>query len=92
VQNGTNAQEHIAYRPKLKDDTVEIEALETTVQKHPSIGFWQCNHGLRIDRHRWNHKRVYRVYTGLQLNIRRRSKKRLPARVKQALFKPEELN
>jgi hypothetical protein len=50
-------------------------ALEITVQKHPSIGLWQCHYLLRLDGHLWNHKRVYRVYTGLQLNIRRRSKK-----------------
>jgi putative transposase len=80
------------YRPRLKDDTAVIEALESTLQKHPSIGFWHCHYRLRLDGHLWNHKRVYRVYTGLQLNIRRRSKKRLPARVKQALFQPEALN
>jgi putative transposase len=32
------------------------------------------------------------VYTGLKLNIRRRFKKRLPTRVKQALFQPEAIN
>jgi putative transposase len=35
---------------------------------------------------------VHRIYTKLGLNIRRRAKKRLPARVKQALFQPEKQN
>lgn len=35
---------------------------------------------------------MYRVYTALGLNIRRRAKKRLPARVKQRLFQPEAPN
>jgi putative transposase len=35
---------------------------------------------------------VYRVFTGLELNVRRHSKKKLLARVKQALFQPEALN
>jgi putative transposase len=62
------------------------------VTKHPSIGFDQSFNRLRLQGLLWNHKRVYRVYTQMKLNIRRRAKKRLPARVKQALFQPTSAN
>ena len=76
------------YKPVPKADDEVIEQLHAVIEKHPSIGFWQCFHRLRLAGFQWNHKRVYRIYTQLQMNIRRRSKKRLPARVKQALFAP----
>lgn len=80
------------YQSKPKQDDLIIEQLQVLVEKHAAIGFWQCFHRLRNMGYRWNHKRVYRVYTSMQLNIRRRYKKRLPARVKQALFQPESIN
>jgi putative transposase len=80
------------YKHKDKDDKEIINLLAELVEKHPSIGFWKCYHRLRRQGHKWNHKRVYRVYTQMKLNIRRRAKKRLPARVKQALFQPEHIN
>lgn len=69
-----------------------IEDLQALVAKHPAIGFWQSFFRLRRKGRTWNHKKVYRVYTSLHLNIRRRFKKRLPARVKQALFQPQSIN
>ena len=80
------------YIPKSKNDTPVISALHALIEKHPSIGFWQSYFRLRRKGFAWNHKKVYRVYTSLKLNIRRRYKKRLPARVKQALFQPVSIN
>jgi putative transposase len=80
------------YATQSRNDMPIINALHGLVEKHPAIGFWQCYHRLRRRGHQWNHKRVYRVYTSLKLNIRRRFKKRLPARVKQSLFQPESIN
>ena len=81
-----------SYKPIERDDSVVQEELRLLVDKHPSIGFWQSYHRLRRKGFRWNHKKVYRVYTSLKLNIRRRYRKRLPARVKQSLFQPEAIN
>jgi len=56
--------------------------------KHAAIGFWQCCYRLWNKGHQWNHKRIYRIYTTMKLNIRRRAKKRLPERIKQPLHVP----
>jgi putative transposase len=82
----------IHYKPKAKNDTPVINALHSLVERHPAIGFWQSYFRLRRKGFVWNHKKVYRVYTSLKLNIRRRFKKRLPTRVKQALYQPEAIN
>ena len=79
------------YVPKPDNDQEVIEALTALTEKHKSIGFWACHYRLRR-LYCWNHKRIYRVYTQMGLNIRRRAKKRLPARVKQALFQPSAIN
>ena len=68
------------------------EQLSLLIGKHPAIGFWQCYYRIRRMNHIWNHKRIYNEYTRMGLNIRRRQRKRLPARVKHALYHPEKIN
>jgi putative transposase len=85
-------QSTVRYQKKPRKDEAVIIALQQLVDKHPAIGFWQCYYRLRRKGLTWNHKRIYRVYTSLKLNIRRQRKKRLPARVKQALYTPETIN
>ena len=76
------------YKAKPKDDTELQTALTGLTSKHVAIGFWQCCYRLWNQGHWWNHKRIYRVYTDMKLNIRRRAKRRLPERVKQPLTIP----
>lgn len=80
------------YQRKPKDDSTLMVALEELVKKHPTIGFWKCYYRLRRKGYSCNHKKLYRVYKLLQLNIRRKVKRRLPERIKQPLMVPEGLN
>jgi putative transposase len=80
------------YKPRPKADEVVIDQLQLLIDKHPAIGFWQSYYRIRRKGFVWNHKKVYRVYTDMKLNIRRRYRKRLPQRVKQALYQPAAIN
>lgn len=76
------------YRP-VRDRAVEdapvVEGLNQVVAKNGRWGFWKCYDRLRLDGQLWNHKRVHRIYKAMKLNLPRRTKKRIPARIQQPL-------
>jgi len=80
------------YCHRSKADEEIIDQLQQLIEKHPSIGFWQSYYRIRRKGFMWNHKKIYRVYTDMKLNIRRRYRKRLPQRVKQSLYQPQTIN
>jgi putative transposase len=69
-----------------------IEALNQQVANHPQEGFWLSYNRLRNLGNLWNHKRVYRIYKQMGLSLRRKTKKRLSARIQQPLVVPTKFN
>jgi len=55
------------------------------LKKSPRAGFWKCYQRIRRTGHLFNHKRVYRVYCRMGLNLRRRTKRVLPKRIARPL-------
>jgi putative transposase len=81
-----------AYEPDTERDRVVREALLELADKHPRWGFRLMFDSLRRGGHRWNHKRVHRVYVALGLNLRRKAKRRIPTRNPEPLSVPEQVN
>jgi putative transposase len=75
--------------PRVDRDRAVIEALNAEVDKAPRRGFWKYFRALKRQGRGWNHKRVYRVYCMMGLNQKRRTKRRVPNRVRIPLTVPE---
>lgn len=82
------------YKAKLKTDNDEIaDHLLRLTHNQRNWGFGLCYLYLRnVKGYRWNHKRVYRIYRELELNLRIKPRKRLVREKPQPLTVPDTIN
>lgn len=73
----------------VKDDVTVIRLLQHLSQNVEGEGFWKFYNRIRLQGYKINHKRVYRLYKQLGLRMKRKARKRLPARIKEKLEVPE---
>ena len=82
------------YQAKLSSKNAEIaDWLIRLTNNHRNWGFGLCFLYLRnVKGFGWNHKRVYRIYCELELNLRIKPKKRLTRSKPVPLTQPESMN
>lgn len=82
------------YQSKRREDNDEIARwLERLTDNNRNWGFGLCYLYLRnVKEKRWNHKRVYRIYRELELNLRIKPKKRMVREKPAKLSVPESIN
>jgi len=82
------------YRPKHASENAEIaDWLVRLTQAYRTWGFRLCFLYLRnVKGFGWNHKRVYRIYRELELNLRIKPKKRIVRERPEPLAVPEAVN
>ena len=76
------------YYQSIKDDAPLIEALSELAEQLPHRGIDTYYGRLKARGHPWGRKRVLRVYRQMNLQHRRKRKRRLPSRIKEPLTQP----
>ncbi len=82
------------YQPKLNAENAKIaEWLLRLTENQRNWGFGLCFlHMRNVKGFLWNHKRVYRIYRELELNLRIKPKKRMNRAKPEPLTVPESIN
>jgi putative transposase len=79
------------YKSKVTDDEYRL-ILEDLAKQYPRYGYWKLYYLMRNQGHIVNHKRIYRLYKELKLQMRRKYKKRLVEMKSAQIDKPERQN
>lgn len=82
------------YQPVLATENDEIaDHLIRLTHNQRNWGFGLCFLHLRnVKGHQWNHKRVYRIYRELELNLRIKPRKRIVREKPEPLAMPKKIN
>lgn len=82
------------YRPILSDENAEIaDWLIRLTHNQKDWGFGLCRDYLRnVKGYGWNHKRIYRIYCKLELNLRIKPKRRIQRDKPRPLVVPDAPN
>lgn len=81
------------HKSKKRAGDTEIEVyLKALVKAHSRWGFDKMMAKIKLENKEWNHKRVYRIYCELGLNIRVKPRKRIPKGEAKVLLQPIQFN
>ena len=80
------------YYTSKKDDSLLVDIVSSMAEKRPREGQNKICQRLRLEGYLWNKKRIRRIYLKLGLNLRRKTKRRIPTRVKEPLTQTSKVN
>ena len=82
------------YQPLLSSENEQIaDCLVNLIENESDWGFGLCFDYLRnVKGFKWNHKRVYRIYCELALNLRIKPRRRLKRNKSEPLKEPFKVN
>lgn len=79
------ARSTLRYQPVPRDSCVVINFIQSHLATNPRHGFDLLYATARYQKQPWGKTVLWRVYCELRMNLPRRGKKRLPARIRQPL-------
>ena len=82
----------VRYTPKRQDDSALREALRRLAFKHKRAGYRMLTRRLKQEGFVVNHKKVWRLYREEGLGMRKKSKKKLPQHLREAMPMMERAN